>query len=316
MWDTVWFKYEFAKQSMPVEDLFFSLCDSVAPAPYKGQGAYECYHKNMLILYVDRGQNNGYIMFQGSLSKYMYGNNIQTITTTDTHRAIEQLQDTFGLLFMDCPLQRLDVSNVINTLKEPTEYYPYLEGLSIGKDVYHKNVNTHSIYFDFSTPSRYRRMQIQFYDKVEEAKRHNIPVPTELEGLNLLRYEVRYLTPTTNFKRQILLSELTDIHFLELCFNDWKSIYNHITKKTSLFMPNYNEIKTYKDLQALAETVGYMVLGEAVIHKADWNNYQNKSRALDKYRDRISSKKNLYEDPIIKEITDKINGFELIELMS
>lgn len=314
MWDTIKFRYEFAKQSMPVQDHFLELCDSVAPAPHKGQGAYECWYKNMHILYV----GTGYIVFEGSIAKLAYGNNIQTINTSDTFRVIEQLQDHFKLLFMSCPLHRIDVSTVINTIYDPVKYFDYLMSLAIGSDLYQRDQHPHSLYYRFSTKSKYRRQHILFYDKVEEARKHNIPVPAEYEGLNLMRFEVRHLTPKSNFHRDkpIPLSELTDPHFLQLCLKDWKFKYNQITKKTIYNMPNYKEIKTPTDLRNLAELVGYLYLGEDVVHKANFSNYEYKSRAKKRVQETLASVTNLHQDPIIQELTEKVNAFELIELVN
>jgi hypothetical protein len=75
-------------------------------------------------------RNNNSITVQGSLPKYLYGNNLQTLQRTDTGLIIEQLSDLISTDLSKARLQRVDFSTNIITEHKPQYYYRFLGDLT------------------------------------------------------------------------------------------------------------------------------------------------------------------------------------------
>lgn len=304
MWDTVTFRYEFHHNPRPEEDDFLSLCDSAKPDPHKGEGNYACSYKSFRIYY----RRAGYITFTGSLSKLFYGNNIQVLNTTDTMKAVALLEGHFGLILTACPLYRIDISNVVISRLKPTRYYPYLLKLKN----YFRQPDRNSLYYHNG-----KKYSAVFYDKTAEAKNNNMNIPEQFRNRNLLRYEFRFKKVTKHFGRQVRLSELGDDEFLLYCFNIWKQTYNQIYKATKTIKMDYSKLNSATDWIDLFVKIGASTLDiqvDDLIDEADaqgaFKHPMAKSRAKSRIQKALS-RELIEEDPIINEITKKINSVQL-----
>ena len=81
--------------------------------------------KNMVIR-----RNANSITVQGSLPKYQYGNNLQTLQRADTGLIIEELSDLISTDLRKARLQRVDFSTNIITEHKPQYYYRFLGHLT------------------------------------------------------------------------------------------------------------------------------------------------------------------------------------------
>jgi hypothetical protein len=122
---------------------------------------------------------------QGSICKYLLGNNAESLTRHDTERVIESLSDVLGLPMASAMVYRLDIG--ANLLMK----YPLISYMALlGEAPYLKK----SFEADRQTVQySNQRRAILLYDKIAEMKRHREPVPAQVQGKNLLRVEYRFL---------------------------------------------------------------------------------------------------------------------------
>lgn len=178
------------------------------------------------------------ISFKGSLAKYYLGDNIQTLTRSDSQRAIEKLQDEIWLPIEQAKVTRIDIAQNLLMRFEPKAYYSYL-----GDSPYYKRSQLpDSIYY-----SNGQRVKL-FYNKAAEAKKSGQDLPAVATGCNILRYELRLtnrLTKQLN-RSEITVSNLPDQKFYIEVVNKWLAEYKSINKKKNLNI-NFDNMKSPKD---------------------------------------------------------------------
>ena len=178
------------------------------------------------------------ISLKGSLAKYYLGDNIQTLTRSDSQRAIEKMQDETLLPIDLAKVTRFDIAANLLMRHEPKAYYSYL-----GDCQYYKRSQLpDSVYYSNS-----QRVKL-FYNKAAEVKKQGLMLPEVTTGYNILRYELRFTGRLTKqFNRSdIMVSTLTDEKFYIDAVNRWVHEYQSIDKKRDLNI-NYENMKSPKD---------------------------------------------------------------------
>ncbi len=168
------------------------------------------------------------IYITGSLCKYHFGNNQQTLNINDTKEAIESLTDFTGLPIADASVYRIDFAE--NYILEQPEhlYYDHL-----GAATYYKRVpENNGIYYKSS------RRQLVFYGKVHEQKYKNEVILPVLEGKNVLRYEMRLnkKIPTQLKLPPIKAAMLYEPMLYRKLLERYEAEYLSISKKSQLIM--------------------------------------------------------------------------------
>jgi len=182
----------------------------------------------------------GGISLKGSLPKFLLPTNIHTLTRAGTKQAIEKLSDTLHLKILDAKVTRIDVSTVLATKRNPSDYYPYLgnkphfQRLQATKDALYYNTN---------------KKQLVFYDKILEAKAKNIIIPEKFCDSNLLRFESRWKQrlPTQFQIPEITGATLINENFYTSMVQRWGDEYFSINKLKSNLIMDTNNIRTPKD---------------------------------------------------------------------
>ena len=118
----------------------------------------------------------------GSLCKWYFGNNLQTMSRGDTQRAVERLSDELHLPFNLAAVTRLDVGGNMITQHPSEIYFNHLGVLSWSKRLQQPS----GLYYCK------RDEQLCFYDKVKEQRSRREAIPEPYKGKNVLRYEHRY----------------------------------------------------------------------------------------------------------------------------
>lgn len=193
------------------------------------------------------------ITFKGSLAKYFLQDNFQTLTRSDSQRAIEMLSDELHLPMSTANVSRIDFAESILMQHAPEAYYPYLGESKNFKKLMQPN----SIYWQNGNRTKL------FYNKIAEAKAKRLKVPTVWSGQNVLRFETRWqkrLTSQFNVP-EITAAKLYDEAFYMEVFQKWHSEYEAIRKRHNAnFNPeNMNSPKDFwKQLQLIAiEAIGH-----------------------------------------------------------
>ena len=180
--------------------------------------------------------NEGLISIKGSLAKYHFGNNLETLTRENTQESLSKLSDELHLNLDESIVTRLDFAENFIMEHKPKAYYPYLSECKY----FSRSPYLNSLYY------RNGSRVLAFYDKTLEMKSK---LPKEWKGKNILRYEVRYIDRIAHQLKEprVTLSTLYSEPFY-LKINDrylesFKSIH-----KAPEFIMNTKSIKTTNDI--------------------------------------------------------------------
>ena len=215
----------------------------------------------------------------GSLCKWMLGDNYQAMGRADIKCAVERLSDTLHLPMIRAIITRLDVGMSI-PVREPTaNYFNHLGVLNYAKRLQ----QAHGLYY-------YRHRQAErlcFYDKNREQRDNREEIPELYRGCNVLRYEQRYMArlPSLLGVAQVTGAMLYDEGFYISLLKRWRDAYRAIRKVNEITL-NFQAMKTKRDLQtmgvlAMVERVGGEVEMIAHINEAQKRGDLSDKQAFD-----------------------------------
>ncbi len=303
--------YDTIHLRLPIEDIIdFNLdvvcsCLDKISEHYYDSGQHQISGKigeNMKV-----GISNKNITIKGSLAKYYFGNNFETLTITQTQEAIVKLSNKLGLPIYDAIVTRVDFSDNIIVDFKPQAYYNYL-----GNCTYftRNSIKANTLYYNGSSMTKL------FYDKIAWAKSKNVSIPKDLIGKNVLRYELRY---EKRLKNQFNLPEvkahtLYDYDFYLRLLNNWKQEYSSILKLGNVTF-NFEHIKTPKQLSRNFELIGMESLGYSRVMKeidnlkqqGIMNNNEYYSRAKNRVKTLFTDSNQTATSDLIIELDSKIN---------
>jgi len=212
------------------------------------------------------------LSLKGSLAKNHFGDNIHTLTRKDVRQAIEELSDNLHTDISRAKIVRLDVSTILYTKRQPSDYYTYL-----GQKPYFERLQSTPDTLYYNNHQR----QIVFYDKTKESIEKGVEIPEILQNSNLLRYELRY---TKRINKQlnadVTAEKLYKRPFYDDVIKNWHEEFKTIQKlKKQSFM--IDNITTIKD----AETALFAhLLKQGRQNIID--DFLNELKAKDKFKDR------------------------------
>lgn len=202
----------------------------------------ECVTGNVEGLSVSVSPNQ--VRVNGSICKWMLGDNYQAMGRGDIKRAVERLSDTLSLPMGRAIITRLDVGLSI-PVREPTpNYFNHLGVLNYAQRLQ----QPHSLYYH-----RHRQAErLCFYDKNREQRDHREPIPDLYRDTNVLRYEQRYMArlPHLLGVAQVTGAMLYDERFYISLLNRWREAYQAIRKINEITL-NFQAMKTKRDLQKM-----------------------------------------------------------------
>ena len=177
------------------------------------------------------------ISIVGSLTKFYLGNNVQTLSRLQIKEAIEMLSDSFHLDMQRAKVTRLDIGfNLIvgNPVREYLSFLGLYSNLIRLENISKEEL---SVYYRSNAKRANRSKELNFYDKVMEAK---LAIPD-----NLLRYELRFFKrlPQQLGTPEILGKTLLNDNFYTHLVNLWAENYYNIEKKGTIKLENMDNIK-------------------------------------------------------------------------
>lgn len=187
----------------------------------------------------------------GSLCKYLHGNNYQTLTRLDTKMCLEKIEDALHLSLGKADVMRMDVGGNMVMQHSPDVYFKHLGELKGYARYFQKG----SLYYNKTTG-----MQLCFYDKNREQKQKHNEIPIAYQNKHVLRYEQRYERKAIKVmggKCCVTASMLYDDVFFSCVCKKWQETYEKIEKIKEI-EPNFEAMKTKKDL----EIIGVITLVE------------------------------------------------------
>lgn len=190
----------------------------------------------------------------GSLCKWYFGDNYQTLGRGDTERALEKLSDTLHIPMSKAAVTRLDIAQNFITRHPPEVYLNHLGALRYYKRLPMADVG--SLYYSGSAG------RLCFYDKNREQRGSRESIPELYRDRNVLRYEQRYMSRiTAQFKaEEVTGAMLYDRKFYATLLNRWRDTYKSIQKINDVSL-NFEEMKSRQQFYmmgviALAEKAG------------------------------------------------------------
>lgn len=167
---------------------------------------------------------------QGSLPKFLYGNNVCQLTRKEVGLAIEKLSDRLHLPLYDADITKIEVGANICLAKQHTAYtrlfgdMPRMQRVSMADSLYYKG------------SGKVHPRMYYFYDKVAEVKKSGGTMPQGLEAANMMRYEMR-LNGRLPFQLSIPEfkgSTLQDRKVYQELINRWLNGYLSINKLVNM----------------------------------------------------------------------------------
>lgn len=191
------------------------------------------------------------VTIKGSLSKYLYENNIRTLTLAHTEEAIKRLGRTLNLPMDKADVMEVEIAENFKMDNPPELYISKLKSLGTS----HPNRwDSGTTYFPMKN-----KTLLRFYDKGKESrqrgkhrhKRESCPLP-EGKKENLLRYEMLFKRATIKqvFGRRLKACDLYDKHVFWQFIAEWFGAYEDIGKiSDKIFDISFEQIKSTKDLE-------------------------------------------------------------------
>lgn len=188
----------------------------------------------------------------GSLARFHYGSNSQSLTRRAIEEAIEGLSDRLHLPMEQARVYRLDIAGDLIMRKPVIEYLPQLVSAPYLK---------RSEFADRQTVLFSNRQKAQcLYDKRQEIESKHEPVPEVFTGRNVLRYENRVLKRlAVQFHREeVRGADLIHEAFYMEALKKWEREYFNINK---LKRGQVINMKNVKELEKSLASYGLQVIG-------------------------------------------------------
>jgi len=157
-----------------------------------------------------------------SLARFKFGNNLKSLTCSDTEQIFEQMQDELHLPVHEAKLTRIDLAQHFSMNHSPELYLPLL-----GESRYYERLEQpNGINYINS------KRVLVFYNKTVEQQEKFKLLPVNYEIKNLLRYELRFKKrlPQQFSLPEVTCSLLYDRTFLSMLARQWKEEYSKINK--------------------------------------------------------------------------------------
>lgn len=307
MYDSVKFSYSFEHNPKPPKELVFANLHNIRESYdiETGHNWTSGKSKNMVIHY-----NTNSISISGSLAKYHYGNNLNTLTREDTGNTIAEMSDLLSVDISKSRVQRVDFSTNFITEFKPKYYYKFLGHLTR----FHRQEESYSLYYNQTNK------KLLFYDKIKEAKNKSMPIPKQFENQNVLRYELRLLKQLNKFfNRQVYVKDMSDKEVYYYLIDKWYEHYLAIEKQKNKIEIMSNQINSPKDfdlqlLTGLVQSLGFQYVDEVIEEMKTKKVFSQKeyySRLKSKYRK--MSKVQISRADVINEINEKVKEVVLTE---
>ena len=164
----------------------------------------------------------------GSLCKFLHGNNVVNFTRTDTRLAFEKLSDTLHISLNNATVSRMDVAYNFEVTYPPESYFYHLGNLPYYKRLEQLYNGVEGLYYSSVSDKK----QLVFYDKIKETIHHKDYIPPEYQNKNLLRYELRLKNHIKQIfnEDKVTVPMLYDVRFYNRIVDYWRSVYRNIVK--------------------------------------------------------------------------------------
>jgi len=193
-------------------------------------------HKGLKINVCETG-----LGFYGSLCKSKHKNNLASYNRLEVKETFGMLSEGLHLPMEKSKITRIDPAGNLYLNHSPANYYPFL-----GKCKYFERWSRkNTLYY-----SKAQKV-LALYDKIVEMRKAG-GIPSNLDGQNVLRYEMRLLGKLCQELKvnEVNAAMLYDVDFFKMIVNKWANEYYSIVKVNCISQNHFQEMKTVnrKDL--------------------------------------------------------------------
>lgn len=247
------------------------------------------------------------LIVEGSLIKWLLGNNYaKCLSLWEVKVAINKLSKALNVSLEKAKVDRIDIAFNFQMRYTPWIYMKrllYLDGY------YRSNIKQETLYFN-----KYNCL-ILFYDKIAEllnSKSTGAKTGIEdLKEINVLRYELRFMSVTKIFGKTVRTEHLYNPNFCLLLLDKWYELYMKINKQFEEPMIRFNGAKSLKET-CIAWCMHKMNLFDRLNEEFEKKQISSAEKfALKRQLERIEKKYlNLDNEnpPMIDELTKKIEN--------
>lgn len=250
----------------------------------------------------------------GSLPKYLFGSNVYPLDRHTTPQAIKKLSDALHLQATDAKVTGLEFGTIF-LMKHPVA--EYLSRLGAMPRLDRVLVATRSIRYE-GRGKGVRPKVYAFYDKAQDAAAEGMECPPDLQGANLLRYEMRLngRLPYQLSVPEIKASTLFDMSFYRMMVKRYQDSYFSIVKLNQIKTGVMNEIKTPTDAfnvlvaRLISQTDQSQISAflEELKQAGVFKDRKNYSRLKEKIQD-VATKANItVSDELVRELDNEIKN--------
>ena len=250
----------------------------------------------------------------GSLSKYYYPNTVYPLDRCTTKQAIDKLADALHFDVSKANVTGLEFGTVLLLSHPVHEYLARLGAMPYPFLRYHFEPGT--LYY--RTRAKEQPITCAFYDKILEAKKSGLSIPTGFESQNLLKYEIRFnrRLPKLLNVPEVKASTLTDKAFYKMLLRRWQQVYFQTDRQAKIKTDIMCNIQTVSDAYSvfvarlIAETNKDVVAdfldelkgGKVFKNRSDYNRLKNKIRD-------VSIKAGvMVSDELVRELDDAVKN--------
>ena len=249
----------------------------------------------------------------GSLAKYLYGSNVYSLDRHTTTQAVEKLSDALHLQADEAMVTGVEFGTNFLMMHQVQEYLAKLGDMPrLGR--YHFEPST--LYYKGT--GKQQPKVFAFYDKIADAKNKGAIYPNNLNGANLLRYEMRLNGRLPHQLRvpEVKASTLYQTPFYKMMVKRYQDSYFSITKLNQIKTNVMSEIKTVSDAfnvfvaRLISQTDQTQIGGflDELKEAAVFEDRKNYSRLKKKIQE-VATKANItVSDELMRELDDEVRN--------
>ena len=257
----------------------------------------------------------------GSLNKFANeGANLKNMTLEETRETLSQLQDSCHIDLAAAHVSALEFGFNFHVANEVSRYLKLLGDMPRRL---RKSVNDETLYY---VRNGRERDTFTLYDKLKDAKKKKMEIPSEFDGKNLLRVELRYSNGIARLlnEKEVTGDTLTKQCFINKLINNMCEKYNSIQKLNRVNLQNVETGKTEREYFNLYVSVLAQIVGDkftiddfiAALKDADsFSQRSQYSRLRKKMYDAITDVSLCQGDPLREELDEKFEALKSLVKM-
>ncbi len=177
--------------------------------------------------------------------KVLYNSNIYPISLKTSKEAIEKIADTLHADMSGAKVTAFEFGGNFIMNNKVSDYLRLLGGAAYYTQL--EQAGGDSLYY--LSRGKAQRKKAVFYDKIADAEAKGIEYPDNLQGANLLRYELRLKWRLASLLRvpQVTAETLTDEAFYSKLVQLYKDTYFSISKQKQMKIEPTKQVQTVGD---------------------------------------------------------------------